>query len=40
MIAIHKALTDKRDVKVFAGKGSNVTIGFYKEQLDKPGYDE
>ncbi|RPA94597.1 hypothetical protein L873DRAFT_1700991 [Choiromyces venosus 120613-1] len=41
MIAIHEALTDKRDVKVVTAKGSNVTnIGFYKEQPDKPGDDE
>ena len=41
MIAIHEALSDKRDVKVVTAKGSNVTnIGFYKEQLDKPGDDE
>ncbi|KAG0126475.1 hypothetical protein HOY82DRAFT_491739 [Tuber indicum] len=41
MIAINEALTDKRDVKVVTAKGSNVTnIGFYKEQLDKPGDDE
>ena len=44
MIAIHEALTDKRDVKVVTAKRSNMTnIGFCKEQLeslDKPGDDE
>ncbi|PWW79037.1 hypothetical protein C7212DRAFT_167186 [Tuber magnatum] len=41
MIAIHEALTDKRDVKVVTAKGNNVTsIGFYKEQLEKSGDDE
>ncbi|RPB04309.1 hypothetical protein L873DRAFT_1799813, partial [Choiromyces venosus 120613-1] len=41
MIAIHEALTDKRDVKVVTAKGRNVNnIGFYKEQPDKPGDDK
>ena len=41
LIAIHEALTDKRDVKVVTAKGSNVAnTGFYKEQLDNPGDDE
>jgi len=38
MIAIHEALSHKKDVKVVPTKGSNVTnIGFYKDQLDNPG---
>ncbi|RPB04329.1 hypothetical protein L873DRAFT_1466350 [Choiromyces venosus 120613-1] len=38
IIAIHEALTDNRDVKVFTAKGCNVTnMGFYKEQFDDGG---
>ncbi|RPB04298.1 hypothetical protein L873DRAFT_1786525 [Choiromyces venosus 120613-1] len=37
-MAIHEALTDNRDVKIFTAKGCNVTnMGFYKEQFDDGG---
>jgi rRNA-processing protein FCF1 len=41
MIAINKALADRRDVKIITAKGSDVTkVGFYREKLERDEDDE